>query len=443
MSGGALDAPRAADEQARALAAAAPAAVANAEPFEAARAYYTLGLLLLVMIACHVDRNILNILLEPIRQEFGVSDTALGFLTGPAFALFYTLAGIPLALLADRTSRKLVLVVGLALWSLMTAAQGWVALFSQLAAARLLVGIGEATATPSGHALVADHFPPGRRAFALGVFALAGHVGMLIGYAFGGWANDALGWRAAFKAAGLAGVPLAVLLAATLRERRPASAGPHASFVPTLRFLARKPSFRHLSLAASLYTLCAYGFNAWGATFLMRTHGWSTSRVGVWFGLATGVSGILGTLAAGWVADRAWRRDPRYAAWIGSLGGLALLPFSAGFLFAADARHALVLYAAQVFLGTFWMGPTFAAVQGLAEPRMRALASALILFAISVIGLALGPFAIGAASEALQSRFGEGALRIALLGVAGCAPWAALHGLCAARTLRRDLATER
>jgi len=417
---------------------AARAAGAGEPAFDARRANYALGLLLVVMVVNHIDRNILNILIGPIKQEFGVSDTAIGFLTGPVFAIFYTLAGMPLAFLADRTSRKQVLVVGLALWSLMTAVQGQVRAFWQLTSARLLVGVGEATCAPNSHAILSDYFPPERRASALGIFSLGGHIGMLIGFAFGGYAVDTLGWRTAFVVVGLPGVLLAALVALSLREppRVQASA---SSFGETLRAMVRKPTFRQSTLAASLYTLSAYGFNVWGNSFLIRVHGWSATRAGLWFGVATGLTGIAGTIVAGRISDRLWRRDPRWAPWIGSIGGVAMLPFSFGFLLSPDPYLALASYSIQVFLSTFWMGPTFATVQALAEPRMRSQSSALTLLTLNVIGMGLGPQIIGLLSDLLHSSFGAQGLRWALFAPALCAPWAALHGWLASRTLKRDL----
>jgi MFS family permease len=419
--------------------AASPAAENPPAAFDAGRAHYALGLLLVVMVVNHIDRNILNILIEPIKREFGVSDTAMGFLTGPVFAIFYTLAGMPLAFLADRTSRKQVLVWGLALWSLMTAAQGQVRLFWQLATARLLVGVGEATCAPNSHAILSDYFPPERRATALAVFSLGGHIGMLIGFAFGGYAAQTLGWRTAFVVVGLPGVLLAVVVAATLREP-PRTRSDSSGFAETLRFMWRKPTFRQSTLAASFYTMSAYGFNVWGNSFMIRIHGWSEAQAGLWFGVATGLTGIVGTIVAGKISDRLWRRDPRWAPWVGSIGGLAMVPFSLGFLLAPDPYLALVLYSAQVFLSTFWMGPTFATVQALAQPRMRAQASALTLLTLNVIGMGLGPQLIGLLSDALGESFGKQGLRWAMLALTACAPWAAFHGYLASRTLRRDLA---
>jgi predicted MFS family arabinose efflux permease len=418
--------------------AARPAAGSTTTVFDAGRAWYALGLLLVVMVVCHIDRNILNILIRPIKSEFGVSDTAIGFLTGPVFAIFYTLAGVPLSVLSDRTSRKWVLVVGLALWSLMTAAQGWARVFWELTIARLLVGVGEATCGPNSHAMLSDYFPPQRRATALAVFSLGGHIGMLIGFAFGGYAAEALGWRDAFVVVGLPGLLLAALVGASLREP-PRARAESSGFAETLRFMLRKPTFRQTTLAASLYTLSAYGFNVWGNSFLIRSHGWSESQAGLWFGLATGLTGIAGTIVAGRISDRLWRDDPRWAPWIGSIGGVAMLPFSLGFLLAPDPRLALALYSLQVFLSTFWMGPTFATVQALAEPRMRAQAAALILLTVNVIGMGLGPQIIGLLSDALSPTFGDQALRWALLVPVVAAPWAALHGWLASRSMRGDL----
>src|SRR5262245_25725483 len=169
-----------------------------AEPASPAYARYVLGLLFVVNVFNFVDRQILAILLEPIKAELGASDSEMGFLTGLAFALFYTVAGIPIARLADRGSRRTVIAVGLALWSGMTAVSGLVRSFGQLALARIGVGVGEAACSPPAHSLLADYFPPERRATALAIYAMGIHVGILFGFLVGGWMNELFGWRYAF-----------------------------------------------------------------------------------------------------------------------------------------------------------------------------------------------------------------------------------------------------
>ena len=410
-----------------------------------ARAHYTLGLLLLMFVFGHIDRNILNVFIEPIKAEFGVSDFAMGLLTGLFFVLFYTVAGVPIAQLADRRPRKWIILTGLVVWSLMTALQGAARAFWHLATARVAVGIGEATISPSAHSIIADLYPPERRSLPLGIYSLGGHIGMLLGFAFGGLIAESLGWRVAFVAVGLPGLAIALLGVLTLREPvRGASEGRRAApdapgFGEALRTLVRQRSFVHLNLAAALYAGVAGTFNIWGIPFMQRVHGMGLAEAGVSFGLATGISGALGTLTSGWLADRLTPRDPRWTIAISAIGGVAMLPFAAVFLFAADPDVALVAYALQVFLGTFWMAPSFSTAQGLVGLRMRATAAALFLLVINVLGLVLLPALVGAASDALAPAYGPDALRYALLGLAACNLWAVGHSLAMRRSLEPDL----
>lgn len=411
-----------------------------------ARAHYTLGLLMLMFVFGHIDRNILNVFIEPIKTEFGASDFAMGLLTGLSFVLFYTLAGVPIARLADRRSRKVIILCGLSLWSLMTAAQGAARTFWQLAAARVAVGVGEATISPAAHSIISDLYPPERRALPLGIYALGGHVGMLLGFAFGGLIGETLGWRVAFVVVGLPGLAIALLGWATLREpargqseaRAASDAAP--SFAEVVGYLKRRRSYVHLCIAAALYAGVAGTFNIWGIAFMQRVHGLSMAEAGVQFGLATGIPGVLGTLASGWLTDRLTARDLRWSLWIPALGGVAMVPFGVAFVFAQDPQLGLLAYAAQVFLSTFWMAPAFSSAQGLAKLSMRATASAIFLLVINAIGLVILPALVGAASDALSAQHGSDGLRYALLGLIGFNLWGVCHTLAMARHLEADLA---
>src|SRR5262245_55990639 len=180
--------------------------------------YYVLGVLFVVYIFNFIDRQILAILLQPIKEDLKISDTALGFLTGFAFAVFYTFAGLPLARLADRWVRRSLIAISIALWSVMTATSGLARGFSDLALARIGVGIGEAGATPPAHSLLSDYFPPEKRATALALYASGVPVGVGLGFWLGGWINDTYGWRMAFFVIGLPGVVMALIVRLTVRE---------------------------------------------------------------------------------------------------------------------------------------------------------------------------------------------------------------------------------
>ncbi|MBK7950483.1 MAG: MFS transporter [Deltaproteobacteria bacterium] len=410
------------------------------------RARYALGLLVLLHVINYVDRQILAVLLVPIQQELQVSDTAMGFLSGLAFALFYTTAGVPIARIADRGVRRDVIVWGTIVWSAMTALCGVTRSFAQLAAARIGVGIGEASLHPSAHSLISDFFPPNRRATALGIFNIGGNVGVMFGFIAGGYLGETFGWRAAFLVVGLPGLAAALLTRLTLHE--PARGlsdgrvddGTNPSFREVVTYMFARKTIRHIGLAAAFYVFAAYGFTIWGATFLIRVHGLSLAQTGLWMGLVQGVGGGLGTFLGGFVADRLAGRDPRFLCWIPALGGLIALPLLTVFLFAPTAPIALVGYAPAMLFSLFFVGPTYALVQSLARLRMRAQAAALVLLTMNLIGLGVAPLMVGALNDALELRFGAEAVRYSLLATGATSLWAVVHSLLAARSVRADLA---
>jgi predicted MFS family arabinose efflux permease len=427
--------PAAGAERAEASAAASPA-----------YSGYVLGLLFVVYVFNFVDRQILSILLEPIQRELGASDTAMGFLTGWAFAVFYTFAGIPIARFADRSVRRSVIAAGAALWSAMTALSGLAQGFGQLALARIGVGVGEAACSPPAHSLISDYFPPERRATALAIYASGIHFGTAFGYLAGGWINEAFGWRTAFFVVGLPGIAVALLVQLTVREpeRGRSEGGAAGQAVPetreVLRFLWSLRSFRHLSFASALTAFAGYGLAIWTPPFLMRVHGMGTAEIGLWLGLIAGFAGAAGAYLGGRLVDRLHARDPRYGLWIPALAALAALPFVLLLLFWPDPREALLLSIGSTLLGAMWLGPVFALTQALVRVRMRAVASAILLFVINLIGLGLGPQVVGLLNDLLRPSYGAHAVRWSLAAVVLVTSlWASVHFALGARTLRADL----
>jgi MFS family permease len=409
-------------------------------------ARYVLGILFVVYVFNFIDRQILSILLPSIKADLEVSDTALGFLTGFAFALFYTVAGIPIARYADRGTRRTVIALGLAVWSVMTAASGLARVFWQLALARVGVGIGEAACSPPAHSLLADYFPPERRATALSIYSSGIHFGILFGLVAGGWINEFFGWRTAFMVVGLPGVLLAVLVRLTVREpsRGASEAGAVDQEVPDARevlaFLWKLPSFRHLSIGSAFMAFAGYGLASWTPTFLVRVHGMGTGEIGTWLGTITGVFGALGAFLGGTLTDRFGPRDSRWRLWIPAIGAVLSVPFIFLLLFWPEPHVALLLSIPSTVMGAMWLGPTFAMTQTLAKVRMRAVASAILLFIINIIGLGFGPQTVGILNDVLDPRFGEEAVRWSLAGVAAVASlWGAIHYLLGARSLEVDL----
>jgi predicted MFS family arabinose efflux permease len=389
------------------------------------------------------------VLLEPIKQDLGVSDTAMGLLTGLAFALFYTTAGVPIARWADRGSRRDVIVVGVIVWSAMTAVCGLARNFVQLAFARVGVGVGEATLSPAAHSLISDAFPAERRSTALGIYNIGGNVGIMLGFMLGGYIGEHLGWRQAFLVVGLPGLLAALLVRTTLREpargrlegRVDDEEAPGLSEV--LRYMASQRSFRHLCLASAFYAFAAYGFTIWGATFLIRVHGMTLTETGVAMGLIQGLGGGLGTYLGGRLADRFAKRDERALVGVPAVGGLLALPLLALFLFLPDRSGALAAYALAMVFSVFFVGPSYAVAQGLARLRMRAQAAAWLMFAINLIGLGIAPLAVGILNDALAERLGDEAIRYSLMITGAVSLWAVVHSFWAARSIREDLAAAR
>ncbi|MDG2305542.1 MAG: MFS transporter [Candidatus Binatia bacterium] len=418
---------------------------AAAAPTTSSAGRRVLLILWIVYVFNFVDRNILSILLEPIKQELGVSDTAMGFLTGFAFAVFYTVAGIPIARLADRRSRRVVMSIGVAFWSLATAASGFVQSFSQLALARIAVGVGEASATPAAHSLISDYFPPEQRTRAIAIYNTGANGGILVGLVLGGWLQQTFGWRVAFLVVGLPGLLVALLVAAFITEPpRGLSEGRDAaeeapSLGESLRLLGGLRTYIHIAIAAGLYAMPNYGTIAWMPTFLIRVFGVGYAEIGLTLGMVLGFVGAAGTYLAGTLCDRLLRRDVRWLVWIPAIGSAVSVPFIAVTLLAPSFAFGMPFYAASVFFGASFAAPTYALVQALAPLRMRATASAVLLFALNLIGLGLGPTVVGILNDALAPRFGDEAIRYSLLFVSLLNIWGMVHSLIAARSVRADI----
>ena len=406
---------------------------------------YALSLLLVVYVFNFVDRQILNILAEAIRVDLGLSDTALGFLGGIAFAVFYTFAGIPIARWADRGSRRSIIALGLLVWSGMTALSGLARNFAELALARVGVGLGEAACSPPAHSLLSDYYPPERRGTAFSIYALGIPIGSAIGTFAGGWIKEMFDWRTAFFVVGLPGILLAAVVRLTLREpKRPARpAGASATRDTTaavLRYMQRLASFRHLSLAAALHAFYGYGAAFFLPVFMIRVHGFSEGELSTWLALIALLAGGLGTFLGGYLCDRLAPRDRRYYVWVPAISTAIGIPFAAALYLEQDRYVALGYAVPAALLGGMYLGPTFAVSQGLARPHMRALVSAILLFVINLVGLGLGPQVVGVVSDLLKPELGVESVRYALLIVVVTgAAWSTLHYALAARTLRADL----
>ncbi|MFY8143567.1 MAG: spinster family MFS transporter [Caulobacter sp.] len=385
---------------------------------------YALGLLMLIYALNMLDRQIITILAEPMKAELNLADWQIGAVSGLAFALFYSAVGLPMARFADRGDRVRLIAISLAVWSAFTAVCGLARTFPQLILARIGVGIGEAGCTPAAHSLITEFTPRAKLASALAFYSLGIPLGSLMGLAIGGLLVDAMGWRAAFIIAGLPGIGVAVIAALTLREprrQRPKperASGQTTSLAAALAELKQKPAFWLIALAAALTSFSYYGQSAFFGSVFLRNHGPVLTQLGedlglgpaglagLALGLAIGVSAGAGTLIGGKLADRAARGGVSGYAKQPMVVLLASTPFLGVTPFAPNLPLALAALAVGVFLHAMAYGPTFASVQVLASPRVRATASAILFFLTSLIGLGLGPLAVGVASDLLRASLG-------------------------------------
>lgn len=442
------------------------------------RRAYALGLLTLVYTWNFVDRSLLGNLAQPIKADLRLHDWQLGVLGGLAFALLYSIGGLPAAWLAERRSRVGLISIAVALWSVMTGLCGLATGFWTLALARVGVGVGEAGYNPPAYSLIADYYPPERRASATGLFTLGVPLGVLLAALLGGPIAEAWGWRAAFLALGLPGLLLALLFRLTMPE--PVRGGMDAAvpadepppFKEVLRRVAGKPAFVHLTLGAALASFAGYAFTTFGVSFLLRGFPLDLTAATRAYGLFGALSVAVGVAAGGFLSDAAGRRDPRLRAVVPGLGLILAGPLYMLAFNQSSVGMLGLLVIPPAILQYLYLGPVFALAQNMVGARMRATTTAIVVVVVTLIGLGLGPLAIGALSDLFAARSFAGAgafaqacpggqppaeaaadlasacraasfsgLRQALMAAAAILAWSGLHLVLAGRTLERDLDT--
>jgi predicted MFS family arabinose efflux permease len=408
--------------------------------------WYVLGVLTLVYAINIADRFSISTLIEPIRLELKLTDSGIGFLTGVALALFYVTIGIPLAVWADRASRRTILAVAVAAWSAMTVASGLARNYRELLLARFGVGIGEAGGTPPSTSILADKFPPQDRPMALSLYALGACLGAWLGSSVAGAVAERGGWRAAFLVLGIPGLVLAVLVALTVREPprgqldAAARSLKSATLSGTVRFLISQRSALHLILGGSVATLWSWGLMWWTPTFLQRSHHMSVGQAGALLGPMHLIAGTAGTLLSGWLMSRRAAANPRYVARLLACStALTTIPSILVYWVSSSATVTVLLW---IFVPAvyFYLGPIFGLLQNLVPAEMRATACAILLFLANVANLVIAPQAIGWLSDWFAGSFGAGAdsLRWALLLLAPTGLWAAWHLWMSAASMRED-----
>ena len=406
---------------------------------------YVLGMLVVVYAFNFLDRQIVTILAEPIKNDLGLNDTQIGLMTGLAFALFYTILGIPLARLADRSNRVSIITGALVVWSGMTALCGMAQNFSQMLAARIGVGVGEAGCSPPAHSLIADYYPPNQRASALSIYALGIPIGSILGLLAGGWIAEFYGWRMAFFVVGLPGIALAFAFKMTIREpirgmSDPASkATEQLPLIATMLHLLQNRTLMHIAMGGALTSFVGYGLGQWLPAYFIRIHAMGIAETATYFGLVLGVASAIGTFLGDTLSDKLSKRDVRFYAWLPAAGVLIAFPFYVAAMMSDNPYIAIAILIVPSTLNSLWLGPSFGTIQNLAPTRMRAMASALMLFILNIIGLGLGPFLVGVLSDLLSGTFGIDSLRYAILIATVAYFWAAAHFVIAGKTFRQDL----
>src|SRR5277367_25508 len=427
----------------------------RAGPAPLAYRSYVLAVLVLVYTFNFIDRQIVGILAVPIKSELHLSDSQLGVMGGLAFALFYTLLGIPIARMADKVSRTGIMTAALALWSLMTAVCGLAGSFGQLFLARAGVGIGEAGGVTPAYSLICDYFPVKERARALSAYSFGIPVGSAAGIVLGGFITSLMSWRMAFFIVGLSGLLITPLLKFTVREPvRGAMDALHAGAVragetvprvvattPTLlgvvAALARKPSFWGLSLGASSASTMGYGLFFWAPSFMVRSFHLSLLHASLTYGGLVLVGGLAGIWFGGVLADRYGGQRGMYA-FIPAIAFITTVPFYVAGVLSTTLWISVAVLLVPTALGLVWLGPVLTAVQHLVPAHMRATASALFLFINNLIGIGLGSTLIGLVSDSMRLRFGAESLRYAILGGTGFYLVAAALLFFAGRKLPKD-----
>lgn len=404
-----------------------------------------LAVLLAITAATFAERAALGLLLQDIKSDLSLTDTQLGLLTGIAFSLFYSVMGIPLARWADRGNRVVLIAITVALQGIAVALSGLAGGFLSLLLIRILVAVGEAGCVPASHSLIADRFSRAERPRAVAICQLGSPLSLFIGYFVAGWLNELYGWRATFLFLGGPAVVLALVACCTLKEPRRERATvvaitPQPSLKEVFATLSSSETFRHLVVGFSVLFFFYQGILKWLPAFLIRSYGLQTGELGTWFALIWGGVGLLGMYLGGALASRHAAHNERLQLQFVSVAFVAL-GVASMFIYLAPNHYWAFTLIGFTALGLYTgVAPLFATIQTLVPSQMRAMSVAIIYLFANLIGMGLGPLAVGALSDALRPWAGEESLRWALLLMCPGYFWAGWHFWQGSRTVTRDLA---
>jgi predicted MFS family arabinose efflux permease len=407
---------------------------------------YALGSLTLVYTLSIADQGLITLLLEPIKEALQLSDTQLGLLAGVAFGIMYAALGVPIARWADQGNRSTITSVMIGLWGAAMMLSVWVSTFTQLLIARTLTAVGEAGCMPPTYSLIGDYFPQAaERTRSMTVYMLANPLSYLLSFIVGGQLNDLYGWRVSFFAAGIPALLLALLVKLSIREPRISArseiggtSSPKLSDV--LRIMWRQKSTRHLILGLMFAYTAGLALAPWYGAFMVRSHGARIAELGVWFGLIFGIGGVAGVLLGGYVTTHWFGQNERSQMRVIAVVIGLLAPCLALFVLLPGKYSALSALLVFVLAANFLFGPAFALLQRLVADEMRATAAALALLVCNLVGMGIGPQAVGALSDYLRPALGADSLRYSMLAVSILAFWSAYHFWRVGRTVDHDLA---
>lgn len=374
------------------------------------KANYVLGVLFVVIMLNFLDRQVMAILAEPIKQDMGLTDQQLGLMTGLAFSLFYTTMAIPVAALADRWNRSWIIAMAVTVWSLMTMLCGATQNFAQMFLARMGVGIGESANSPPAQSLIAEYFPPEKRAAALGIYGSAVPIGAFIASAGGGWLVENFSWRIAFVIAGAPGILVGIIMWLTVKDTRPHKKLSEVfkrregepSYSEAFKELASKPAYWHLVAGGTLVAFVAFGIASFYGSLYVRVFGLGYAELGLKIGIMIGIAGVLGSWMGGWIGNKMDTKSPASSMRVVAFVFLLVVPATYAAGFSSSANISMLFLSVLTFASTFYYGPTFALIQSLASDRTRAMAVAIFLFISGIIGIGFGPVFLGTVSDYLS-----------------------------------------
>jgi MFS family permease len=404
--------------------------------------WYALGVMLLIYACQTLDRNILSVVIEPIKHEFQASDRAMGVLAGIAFGVAFSVCALPMGYLVDRVNRRNMLAIIVLIWSALTTLSGLATSYWSLLIARMGIGAAESGASPTSMSIVSDYFNSQQRASAIGVYYLSTALGIALSLLVGGYVADRFGWRAAFLTAGPPGFLLSLLLFLTLRE--PARGGAEAQvrpdaaappFLVTLRAILSLRAIQHLLVGVTFATFTTAGILIWAVSFLVRTHGFGLKTAAMTVAMATGIFQSLGTVLVGTLTDRIWGPSLSGRAIMPGILCFLLVPGGVAMTATSNPTVAVCMLCVNCMLLGGWMGPAYSLALSLVAPRMRGTMMSTQQICINLIGSGLGPVFTGTVSDALGGQRGlANAIMITMLfGI-----WGGTHFMFAARAIGKS-----